>query len=415
MKHLLIVELPGGNDSDILIEALAGGDRYTFLTADAAHYRPEHDLARLLARACSVIDVAGFDPEEVMSRVEAAHAVDPFDAVLCLQDLRLIESAMIALRLGLRHLSPACAALCRNKAAVRRRLAERGIAQPDFLEAEGPDALIEAVDRLGLPLIVKPADGFGSQHVFGLRTPEDKGILRRLAGLVADGPRDYGLGVVPTGRILVERLLEGPVIGCDTMSIDGRHRLLGINEKLFFPPPSFAIRGGCFSVNNGQFPEIEEQVFAMLDAIGFDTGAAHIEMTLTPDGPQLVEINPRLVGARIARLIGAARGHSAHRDLIALHAEGQLPLAARGPAYAATRWIAAPAAGRLAAIDLPPIDDPAFFGAISLTRPGSRVRPPLDNADRLGCVITRGQDREAIEDLAERIVAQARIVLAEAA
>jgi biotin carboxylase len=212
--------------------------------------------------------------------------------------------------------------------------------------------------------------------------------------------------------MLVEQLLDGPLVGCDTVSVDGEHRLLGVNEKLFFPPPSFAIRGGCFTTNCGQFEVLEAAVFAMLDAIGFDNGAAHIELILTYDGPMLVEINPRLVGAGIARLITAARGCSIHANLIALHADGHLPDAADATAYAATRWISAPSPGILANIVLPEIDDPALVGVTMSARPGDTVGPPFDNADRLACIITHGQNRRQIEDLAEDMVRDAIITLA---
>ena len=46
---------------------------------------------------------------------------------------------------------------------------------------------------------------------------------------------------------------------------------------------------------------------------------------LTDEGPRLVEINPRLVVARVVRLISAALGRSVQADLIMLHTKGRLP------------------------------------------------------------------------------------------
>jgi hypothetical protein len=53
--------------------------------------------------------------------------------------------------------------------------------------------------------------------------------------------------------------------------VNGRHRLLGVNEKLFFAPPSFAIRGGCFTTNTGQLP-IWRFAVACSMRVGFDHG-----------------------------------------------------------------------------------------------------------------------------------------------
>ena len=407
MSHLLIVELPGGNDTDIFAAALHAGHRFTLLTADARHYRAQAEVAPWLARAEAVIEVPGFAIGDAMASIASCK----FDAIVCLQDLRIVETALIAQALGLRHLNPATASLARNKAAVRSRLADAGIAQPPYAVTTGREDLIATVDRLGLPLIVKPVDGFGSQHIFALHDAADLVLLRALAGPVAAGPGDYGLGVAAQGQLLVERLFDGTLIGCDTMSADGHHVLLGVNEKLFYPPPSFAICGGCLTTNAGQFGALESWLFAVLDAIGFDHGAAHVEVMLTADGPQLVEVNPRLVGARIPRLISAARARSAHADLIDLHLHGRLPKLTP-PMHAVTRWLTAPRAGRLAAVTVQQQSDPALVEVMLLARPGDTVRPPLDNADRLGFVMTWGTDRAAIEALAERIVEATHINVA---
>ena len=407
MSHLLIVELPGGSDADILAAALAGGHSFAFLTADAAHYLAQPELAALLAQG-RVIEAPGFAAAEAL--VRAAHHAQPFDAVLCLQDLRLAEAAELAAGLGLPHLNPATAALCRDKAAVRQALAKAGLPQPISQRVRGTADLLATARAIGLPLIVKPVDGFGSQHVFALRTPADLALLDALADQVAEGPGTYGLGVAARGELLVERLLEGPVVGCDTMTAAGRHCLLGVNAKLFFAPPSFAIRGGCFSTNIGQFAVLEAYVGALLDAVGFDHGAAHIELALTADGPQLIELNPRLVGAGIGRLIGAARRHPVHEDLIALHVGQSLPAPATGLRHAVTRWITAPKPGMLEAITPPPVPPEAEIRLLAC--PGMPVAPPLDNADRLGCVMASGPERAALESLCDELVAATRLVIA---
>jgi biotin carboxylase len=409
MSHLLIIDLPGGNDTDILAAALAGGHRFSFLTADPAHYRTQHEVAALLAQAEAVIDAESFAMPALIPRLMALHRANRFDAVLCLQDLRIVEAADIARALGLRHLNPGTARMARNKAEVRRRLNAAGLPQPVFTEVRGPAELIAAAETMGLPLLVKPIDGFGSQNIFALRSPEDLAALRLAPEIIADGPGHYGLGVAAGGAMLVERLLEGRLLGCDTLTVDGRHRLLGVNEKLLFPAPSFAIRGGCFTTACGQFGEIEAYAFRLLDAIGFDQGAAHIEIMLTAEGPALIEINPRLVGAKIARLLSAALGRSVHADLIALHAEGRLPPPSTAPTHAVTRWLAAPCAGVLREIGLPEITAPGFVGATLMARPGDAVTPPYDNADRLGCVITCDTNRPAAEALAEEIVGGAHV------
>ena len=412
MAHLLIIELPGGNDTDIVQAAIARGDDFTFLSAQLDHYRRQPAVQSLLDHAFAQIEVPGFDYSEVERAVLELHARFPLDAVLCLLDIRLIEAAQLAQRLNLRHISPGTATLLRDKFKVRQRLAERGMAQPDFALAQSNDELKQAVARLGLPVLIKPSDGYGSQNVVVLRHDEDLDPWLTPLEDMLPSSKDYGLGVQANDRLLVERYMAGTVIGCDTLSVNGEHRMLGVNEKLFFEPPSFAIRGGCFMPNSPAFTAIQSYVFACLDAVDFNWGAAHTELMLSDEGPRLVEINARLVGAKIARLVGYALKRSIHSDLITTHL-GKQPSFSTAPLslVAVTRWIVAEQAGVLERIELPAWRDDRIRCVEILKRPGDAVRPPFENADRIGYVMVCGSRRDEAEELAERFVAQAQVVL----
>ena len=409
MAHLLIIELPGGNDADILQAALGRGDEFTFLSAELGHYRRQPQLDAILARATEQIEVSPFNYVEVERRVMDLHARHPVDAVMCLIDTRLPEAARLAARLRLRHLNPESAVLLRDKFNVRQRLAQHRVVQPDFALATSNDELKAAVDKLGLPVLIKPADGYGSQNIVVLRYPEDLDpLLTPLDDLLPSGA-DYGLGVRANDRMLVERHLSGTIIGCDTLTANGRHQLLGIHEKRFFDPPSFAIQGGCFMPNRAGFEAIEQYLFAVLDAVGFDWGATHTELMLTEAGPRLIEVNPRLVGAKIPRLVSYGLDRSLHADLIALHLgmwefghqEGSTHVAV-------SRWIVVDQPGVLTHVEVPPTRDPRIRCVEILKKPGDHVRPPFDNADRIGYVMACGETREEAEQLADSFVASCR-------
>jgi len=416
MAHLLIIELPGGNDADIVQAACARGDSFVFLSSDLGLYRRQAGIAGLLAQALDCLEVPGFGYDDVEHAVLAAHAARRFDAVLCLLDIRLVDAACLAERLGLRHLAPEGARLLRDKYQVRCRLAERGIAQEDFALAQSNVELQQAVHALGLPLLVKPADGYGSQNIAALRDPWD---LDPLLGPLVDmlpAHTDYGLGVHANDRLLVERLLEGTVLGCDVLSCGGRHHLVGVHEKLFFAAPSFAIRGSCFSSTHAHAAAIVQLLNALLDAVGFADGAAHVELMLTAQGLRLIEINARLVGAKIARLVNYALERDLHQELIALHCgQWQAPEpGAAAPRVAVTRWIVAAHSGILDRVELPPSQDVHIRAVEMQKQPGDAVRPPLDNADRIGYVMVCAPTRAQAELVAEDFVARSRVHLRDA-
>jgi biotin carboxylase len=419
MAHLLIIDLPGGNDADIIEAAIARGDEFTFLSSQLALYRRQPQVWALLAAARELIEVPGFADAEVDARVRAAHARCRIDAVLCLIDIRLIEAARLAQQLGTRYLNLASATLLRDKASVRRRLAERGIAQPEFALAESAAELEAAVQKIGLPVLIKPADGYGSQNIVVLRSAMDLDPLLSPLPDMLPSRADYGLGVMANDRLLVERYMTGTFYGVDTMTANGVHSVVGVHRKLMFEPPSFAMRGSTFSARDaasGEEAQVERYALSLLDAVGFDWGATHIELMLTASGPQLIEINPRLVGAKMPRLVGHTLRRSQHDDLIALHLGLPVPPFTGGSTRVGViRWIVAAERGRLDEVRLPAWSDERIRSVEILRQRGDPVGQPFENADRIGCVMVCGSSRHEAEALADRYVAQTVIALQAAA
>jgi len=135
MAHLLVVELPGGNDTDILQGAKRLGHSFTFLTQDLVTYKKLPEVFEWIEQAFEVIESTTFEYGEIESLIAVSDSHRKIDAILCLLDIRLIESARLAEKFGLKYLNPSSAALLRDKHSVRERLKECGIEQPDFMLA----------------------------------------------------------------------------------------------------------------------------------------------------------------------------------------------------------------------------------------------------------------------------------------
>lgn len=413
MAHLLIVELPGGDDTDILEAALRQGHTFSFLTQDIYIYKKQPDVYRLVAQALDVVTSPSFDYATVEAAVLQSHQKFKFDGIICLLDIRLIETARLAEKLGLRYLNVESAKLLRDKFNVRTRLKTNGIEQPEFELATTNEEVIGAIAKIGLPVLMKPSDGYGSQNILTLENKEDLELARETLTHLLPISTDYGLGVRSSDRLLIERYMHGTLIGCDTLTLNGKHHLLGVNEKLMFSPPSFAIRGGCFMPNKGEWAVLENYLYRILDAVGYDCGATHIEIMLTAQGPRLVEINPRLVGAKIARLMTYSLKKSVHELLIDLHlgiwSADELQTHATQPAV--TRWVVSHDIGILKHIELPDWQDQGVKSVEMLSQAGDRVSFPFENSQRLGYVMTSCKTRQEAEVLADRFINDTKITL----
>lgn len=415
MAHLLLLEVPGGNDFSVLEDAVGAGHDVTFFTGDLEHYRRQGETTQArLALARDVVEVKPFDYPGFERAALSTSAQHAFDAILCLVDIRMIEASLVAERLGLRFLNPATTRMMRDKFSVRDALAKKGVRQPRFALAQSPEGIREAVDRIGYPALVKPSDGYGSQNVSVLHSQQDLTGLLDALNQLAMQPTDYGLGVRANNRYSVEQYVRGHMIGCDVFSNTQERVLLGINDKLMFPPPSFAMRGSCFPSESYDTPAIRDYAFAILDAVDFNFGAAHIEMLVAEDGPYLVEVNPRLVSAQIPYQMSYALERSINLDLINLHLGA--PLAGlrdiKARRFAAIRWITADRPGEIASVELPERADDAVCRVVLFKTAGDQVRPPLNNADRIAYVIAIGDTQLAAEQIAERYVRDARVRLA---
>jgi biotin carboxylase len=403
MSHLLLLDVPGGNDFAVLEDAVAQGHEVTFLTADLESYRRQGKITQqALALAREWLEVPDLTFAAVTAITDRIHRTHPFQAILCLVDIRLTIASMLAQRYGLRFIQPDTAQLLRDKYRVRQTLAAAGIRQPRFALVEHADELPTALATVGYPALVKPTDGYASQNVSLLQNEDDAAAFLASA-LSSPQDYDYGFGVRANRRWSVEQYMAGTVIGCDVFCRDGEQVLLGINDKRMYPPPSFAIRGSCFPSSRHDSKLIFDYACEILDAVGFDQGAAHIEMIMSHGIPWLVEINPRLVSAHIPFQMGYAFERSIYAELIDLHLGEPIDALRQrqAPWFCAIRWLVADTAGQITTLALAQETDPNVRRIVLFKQVGDQVRPPLNNGDRIAYVMAVGKSQEEAERIAE--------------
>ncbi|OKJ48548.1 phosphoribosylglycinamide synthetase [Streptomyces sp. CB02009] len=194
--------------------------------------------------------------------------------------------------------NPASAVTVLNdKAAMRALLAEHGLSVVRAESAVSVEEVAAAMDRLPLPVVVKPARASGSRGVALIRDAAD---LKEWTDRVAEA----GLA----GPYLVEEYLQGPEFSVETLSADGVHHVIGITAKHTTGAPFFVETSHVHPAPLGQDERtaIHAVVIGLLDLAGYRFGPAHTEVILTPRGPRIVESQARLGGDRIPLLIETA-------------------------------------------------------------------------------------------------------------
>ncbi|WP_445398952.1 ATP-grasp domain-containing protein [Streptomyces sp. LE64] len=278
-------------------------ERLVLLTRDPAYYG--YELERLPPGALEVVELDTFD----VAAVTAELARTPeLHGLIGSTDTWMLVSAELTAAFGLPGLDPQVLRLTRDKARVRSLLHGAGLTRGDATEGADPAQLRKGVlADTGLPAILKDTAGTGSRNVWLAR---DEAELD--AALAEAGQREL------MGRLFAEPFFPGPVYSAETLTWAGRTRLLGVSSRLMSPEPLFREEITAFPVAfpEPQRAELERWLDRVLAAVGYTDRFAHVEFVLTADGPEVVEINPRIGGALVGEGLCRALGVNVYEAMV---------------------------------------------------------------------------------------------------
>ncbi|MDC0677420.1 MULTISPECIES: ATP-grasp domain-containing protein [Sorangium] len=343
------------------------------------------------------------DLNETLQLARAVHAVEPVSAALSFTEYGLEPAAAVCEALGVPGNPPGAVRATRDKVEMRRLLAGGDVGTTRFSECPSFEHLERFHAEISGPLILKPARGSGSEGV---------SMVRDGQGLRAAWDRSSAAGVLP---LMAEEFIDGEEISVETQSVDGRHEVVAITEKLTTGEPGFVEVGHQMPArfDPSEAERISACVLRFLDRIGHRHGPAHTELRLSSRGPRIIESNTRPGGDFIWELALLTRGvdfvKETVRALVGLPQEPRRPVAEA----AAVRFFAVDG-GALQAIE--GLDEArAMPGVVRVScsaKPGDALGPILSSDSRQGYVIATGASREEAISRASAAHARVRFVRA---
>ncbi|PKK39917.1 Phosphoribosylglycinamide synthetase, ATP-grasp (A) domain protein [Clostridiaceae bacterium JG1575] len=193
--------------------------------------------------------------------------------------------------LNLCSISYEAACVSTNKLDMIRALEKAGLSHPWYVLVNGRTPALEMVRDLPLPCIIKPVDSSGSRGVVLIRSQEQ--WPQALA---------YSATFARTGEVLIEEFMEGPEVSVEILILSGEPHVLAITDKTTTGYPHFVET--CHVQPSSLAPADQEAIRTLAKAscraLNLTTGAAHVEIILTKEGPKLVEVGPRMGGDFIA-------------------------------------------------------------------------------------------------------------------
>lgn len=313
----------------------------------------------------------------------------PLAGVLSSSDYFQLSAAKVASVLGLRSADPVTLAVCRNKALQRSRLEECGVRQPEFHVAATVEEAVRAFTKIQGEAVVKPVVGSGSINVRLVRNTSEVASLAGRLLTITTNERGQAID----SRVLIESFVDGEEYSIEVFDSE----VIGITQKLLSPAPAFVEIGHTFPADID--PELQRALcdvaLKSVDALGLTTGPLHVEARVSDGKAYIVEVNPRLAGGFIPRLIELV-GHDLVSRTIASATDSNPLIPETAFGAASIRFVIPRASGMI--VDLIGIDRakamPGVSDASLYRQAGDSLRISGDFRDRIGHVITTGESAE---------------------
>jgi biotin carboxylase len=351
------------------------------------------------------------DPRAAADAIIARAGDTPFAAIVGVDDQGLMAAALAAERLGLAHNPPLAVARTRDKAAMRRALAEANVPQPRFVTLAAGDDVVRAARETGLPCVIKPLSFSGSR---GVIRADDLGqaeaaaervrAIMAAAGEPADAP------------LLIESYLPGAEVAVEGLLHSGRLQLLALFDK---PDP---LEGPYFEetlyITPSRLPaavqdEIERITAQSVSALGLRDGPIHAELRVAGQSVSVLELAARSIGGLCSRAlrfgVGISLEHLILRHALGLDADDL----DREAMAAGVMMIPIPRSGTL--VDIAGQEQARRvpgIGGLEITIARGRPVVALPEGDRyLGFLFARALTAEAVEASLREAHAHLRITI----
>ena len=332
------------------------------------------------------------------------------DAIIAVDDSGVLIASLASVILGVASNPASAAAATRDKAQMRRLLANGGVSQPTFRLA-GRTAVAAMAADLGYPCVVKPPGLSASRGVIRVDNEQEaEAAEQRIRQIVADSGGD------PDGELLVETFVPGPEVAVEGMIVHGELVVLALLDKPdALDGPYF--EETMFVTPSRHAPRLQEEVVRVvggaITSLGLVSGPVHAEVRIGPHGVVLIEIAARPIGGLCGRaLTFGLLGESLESVII----RSALGIAGAGldSAVAATGvlMIPIPYAGKLVGIDgveeaLAVEGVTEFDQTIAI---GRTVQPLPEGSRYLGFIFATGASPDDVERSLRR--AQKRLTIA---
>jgi biotin carboxylase len=282
-----------------------------------------------------------------------------------------------------------------EKTRIREHLKTLSVS-PKFTIFQGEQSSIQQFvqeNQQYLPLILKNPVSNGSKDVLLVET-----ITELKEGL------EYLNKKFPSSRVLIEEYLLGTQYLIEVIAKNGQISMVAVIEQEISTGDRFIITGYCYpaQLDHETFKELQISVESIIQALEFDTGTCHLEMRLNDGKWKLVEINPRMSGGAMNKILLEGTGINLVKETLKFYL-GQDPiLEATKRTHVYAKYLTINSRGRLIKV-IGKNKASSHDGVKEVyvkPRKGAILTKPYSLGDRYAYVIATADTREQAREIA---------------
>ena len=315
-------------------------------------------------------------------------------AVISFIDPFVSYAAQISKELGLVQLSVDALAKMEEKTYFREQLKLLPVSPFHFVLQ-----MIQPIDKYVekykdyLPLILKSPVSNGSKDVLLAKTNYE--LKEALI---------YFKKKFPKTTVLMEEYLIGPQYLIEVMVIKGQIFLIAIIEQEISYGERFIITGYIYpaKLETIEDQKLQSAVASIVKQLGLINGTCHLEMKLVKGGWKLIEVNPRMSGGAMNRIIKEGTGINLVKETLKLFLDEEPILEKTLMKHVYAKFITVNSSGRL--IKVTGKNRAATYEGVKEVfvkpRKGAILTKPYSLGDRYAYVIAAANSAEKAKSIA---------------
>ncbi|MDC3412993.1 ATP-grasp domain-containing protein [Aquibacillus sp. 3ASR75-11] len=308
-KYIVIVEATtSGAGLQIIKAAIEVNKNVIFITNDKEKYKD--DVNNPLFKKIQLVHCPNPSHYSTLHEtIEGLKSNVNIEGIISLSDGCIEAVSLVAKENHLTFINSDVVKVCRNKELTRRKL--RSIVKmPKYQVITSFKQAVGVSENWGFPIILKDSRGTGSMNVYLCR---DEKELTEYYHEISTQIRDK-----QNSKILIEEYIVGTLVSVEAITYNYNTSVIGITNRTLGRVPYFVEQAYDFPYKlseplNNELIDIHSKVVKELN---INVGPTHTEFLIAKDGIYLVEVNPRLGGGLLGKMISDSLDYDIYKEIV---------------------------------------------------------------------------------------------------